>query len=478
MINKLHIQPIILCGGSGTRLWPLSRESYPKQYLDLIGDSKRSLLQMTFLRLKKLKNLEKPILICNEQHRFIIAEQMREIEVKPKSIILEPCGRNTAPAVAVGAIRASFNLNDSILLVLAADHSIKDEGEFINVLEEGYKYANLDNLVTFGIMPTSPEVGFGYIESKDILDKNNKVSSIVRFIEKPKLDLAKKLFLDKRFSWNSGMFMFKTSKIIEEFKNLTPEIINLCKSSIDAAKKDLDFLRLDKAYFSKCSNISIDNAIMEKTISGIVIRLDVGWSDVGNWQALWENEKKDERGNVIKGKVITENVKNCYLRSESRVIACSDLEDLIIVENIDSVLITKKTSANQVKNIVKKLDEKGYIEGKNHRKIYRPWGNYTSIAEDKKWQVKMIVVKPESSLSLQMHHHRAEHWIIVNGTALVQLDEKIELFAENQSVYIPLGSKHRLTNPDKVNLILIEVQSGNYLGEDDIIRFEDNYGRQ
>lgn len=476
-MNNLPIQPIVLCGGSGSRLWPLSRESFPKQYLNLIGESKNSLLQNTFQRLKALKNIESPILICNENHRFIVAEQMREIGIKPKTIILETCGRNTAPAVAVGAVRALSDHNDSILLVLAADHNIKNEEKFIEVLEVGYTTAYSDNLVTFGVLPKSPETGFGYIESADPFSSEIKPHKIVRFIEKPNIQLAEKLILDKKFSWNSGMFMFKASQIIKEFSNYEPKILELSKKSLSNSEIDLDFLRLDNNYFCKCQDISLDVAIMEKTKLGKVIPLDIGWSDIGNWQALWDDEKKDAKGNFIKGNVLIDNVKDCYLRSESRIVACLDVEDLIIVENNDSVLISKKSSAQKIKYLVQDLNKKGFKEGKFHQKVYRPWGNYTSISNDKRWQVKKIEVKPQASLSLQMHHHRSEHWVIVSGTALVEIDEKKELYSENQSVYIPLGSKHRLTNPGKLSLTLIEVQSGSYLGEDDIHRFDDKYGR-
>ena len=468
-MNKLPIQPIILCGGTGSRLWPLSRESFPKQYLNLIGKSNKSLLQMTFLRLKPFNNIEDPILICNEKHRFIVAEQMREIGVKPKSIILEPVGKNTAPAVAIAALCSKIDLGDSILVILAADHSVKNEVKFVEALKAGYESSSLGKLVTFGIPPSSPDTGFGYIESDKPLTDKVEPSSIVKFIEKPNYDLAKKLILDKKFSWNSGIFMFKASQIIDEFEKFEPLILN--------AEKDLDFLRLNNIDFCKCPDISIDNAIMEKTNMGVVLPLDVGWSDIGNWKSLWENEEKDSEGNFIKGNVIANKVKNSYLRSESKIIACLGVEDLVIVESSDAILITKKNYVQNVKSIVKYLDSKGFVEAKSHQKVYRPWGHYTSIAGDTRWQVKKIEVKAGASLSLQMHHHRSEHWIVVTGTALVQIDEKKEILSENQSVYIPLGTKHRLTNPGKVNLILIEVQSGSYLGEDDIHRFKDEYGR-
>ncbi len=477
-MNRLNLQPIILCGGSGSRLWPLSKQSFPKQFLNLIGKSERTLLQETLLRLKKLNSIEDPIFICNEQHRFIVAEQIREIDIKPKEIILEPFGRNTAPAVVIGALRSKFDLEDSVLLVLSSDHLIKDVDKYIEVIKTGYTYASLGRLVTFGVTPTSPETGYGYIESDEIISDEKKVYSIVRFLEKPNAELAEKIFLDKRFTWNSGMFMFKASTIIKEFKELVPEIINLCTKSLESAKKDLDFLRLDKEFFYKCESISIDNAIMENTIIGSVLPLNVGWDDIGSWQSLWENEDKDKEGNFIKGNVFSEGSKNCYIRSESRFIACLGVEDLIIIENSDSILITKRSFSQKVKSLVETLISRNIIEAKSHKKVYRPWGHYTSIAEDDRWQVKKIFVKSGASLSLQMHNYRSEHWVIVSGTAFIEIDNKKELYSENESVYIPVGSKHRLTNPGKVKLVLIEIQSGSYLGEDDIIRLKDNYGRE
>ena len=476
-MEKLPLQPVILCGGSGSRLWPLSRESFPKQFLKLTELSNKSLLQNTILRLKKLKNIQSPILICNEKHRFIVAEQLREINIKPNSIILEPEGKNTAPAVAIGTLRSRDDLKESILIILAADHAIKDVDKYLEVVGQGYKTALSGKIVTFGITPSSPETGFGYIESAEKLTSQIQSSPIVKFIEKPDSELAKRLFLDKHFSWNSGIFMFKASIIIDEFNKYAPEILKYSVKSLNSAQNDLDFLRLDKNYFSKCEAISIDNAIMEKTNMGRVIPLNAGWSDIGSWQALWENEEKDIDGNFIKGKVISDNIKNCYVRSENRIIACLGVEDLIIIENSDSVLVSRKSYSQKVKSIVELLDKRGHKEAKSHEQAFRPWGNYFSIAEDKRWQVKKITVKPNSSLSLQMHHHRAEHWIVVKGTALVEIEENKKLLSENESVYIPLGCKHRLTNPGKLDLILIEVQSGSYLGEDDIFRFKDDYGR-
>ena len=341
-MNKLNLQPIVLCGGCGSRLWPLSKESFPKQFLNLIGKNETTLLQETLLRLKKLKNIEDPIFICNEQHRFIVAEQIREINIKPKEIILEPFGRNTAPAIAIGALRSRYDMDDSVLLVLSSDHIIKDVEKYIEIIQSGYNYALQDRLVTFGVIPTSPETGYGYIESDEIISEEKKAYSIIRFVEKPNSELAKKLFLDRHFSWNSGMFMFKVSSIIKEFSEFAPKIINLCSTSLKNAKKDLDFLRLDKEFFYQCASISIDNAILEKTKIGSVLSLDVGWSDIGSWQSLWEHEDKDKDGNFIKGNVFSEDIKNCYVRGESRFVACFGIDDLIIIENSDSILITKR----------------------------------------------------------------------------------------------------------------------------------------
>ena len=476
-MKNLGIQPIILCGGSGTRLWPLSRVDFPKQFLNLIGKKEKSLLQNTLIRIKNLKNILDPIIVCNEEHRFIVAEQIREIDVDSKSIILEPEGRNTAPAVALGAIQSISYQKDSILLVLSADHFIEDEEKFLEVINTAYKCANSGRLVTFGVSPHSAETGFGYIETHQTLSEEIKPTDIKGFIEKPNLEVAKKLILDKKYSWNSGMFLFKSSQIIQEFKKYSPSIIELCSKALESAESDLDFLRINKNYFLKCENISIDNAIMEKTNLGSVFPLNVGWSDIGSWQTLWETSEKDKDNNVVLGKVFRKDVSNCYLRSESRVIAALGVENLIIVENNDSVLVINKSSTQQVKLIVQELEKGGFVEGKSNSKVFRPWGNFTSIATEERWQVKRIEVKPGASLSLQMHHHRSEHWIIVTGTALVEIDQKKELFTENQSVYIPIGCKHRLSNPGKLHLVLIEVQSGAYLGEDDIYRFKDNYGR-
>ena len=478
MLNN-PICPIILCGGSGTRLWPLSRETFPKQYISLSSKNEQSLLQNTIKRLSSLKNTCRPIMVCNEDHRFLVAEQLREIDINPYSILLEPLGKNTAPAIALSAIKALEIEEDPILLVLSSDHEIKNEPRFIKVIEAGLDFAYKNRLVTFGVIPSKPETGYGYIKAeKAFLTDKIEGQNIEKFIEKPDLKTAKEYLKDKRFTWNSGIFMFKAKTIIEEMNNFCPEIINFCKESLVKSKIDLDFQRLDKESFIKCPNISIDVAVMEKTHRGLVLPLDAEWSDVGSWQAVWENAKKDKKGNSVIGNIILQDTSNSYLRSEKRLLVGIGLNDIVAIETNDAVLISKKNKSQEVKDVVKLLKKNLVPEGATHRKIYRPWGYYESIVEDSRWQVKLINVKPSEQLSLQMHHHRSEHWIVVKGTAKVEVDNKIEFLAENQSTYIPLGSKHRLSNPGKIQLLLIEVQSGSYVGEDDIIRFDDKYGRQ
>ena len=477
-MKRDHLLPLILCGGTGSRLWPLSRESYPKQYLNLIDDSSKTLLQQTLGRLSGITNREDPILICNEDHRFIVAEQLRSINVKPNKIILEPFARNTAPAIAIAALKAIENDSDPILFVLASDHLIKDNQQFIKSIAAAKNYAERGNLVTFGIIPTSPEVGYGYIESIEELEIDSTIASpISKFIEKPDIEKAKKLFSDQRFTWNSGMFLFRASIFLKELEKYSPEVIKSCKKALKENLLDMDFQRLDKEAFKNCPNISIDYAVMEKTKLGVVLPLNVGWSDVGSWKSLWEVSKKDENGNVLIGDVITKDLNNCYVRSENRLVVGLGIENLLIVETNDAILIADKNNDQDVKQIVNKLIEDNRSEGKAHRKVYRPWGHYTSVVEGSRWQVKRLEVKPGASLSLQMHHHRAEHWVVVKGTASVEINDENQILGENQSVYIPLGSRHRLINPGRIPLVLIEVQSGAYLREDDIVRFDDIYGR-
>ncbi|MBW3042831.1 mannose-1-phosphate guanylyltransferase/mannose-6-phosphate isomerase [Prochlorococcus marinus] len=473
------IIPVILSGGSGTRLWPLSRESYPKQFLALDSRTNKTLLQKTYERLIGIEGLQKPILICNEDHRFIVAEQFREIKTDPQSIILEPIGRNTAPAIAVAALKAISLGKDPLLLILAADHLIENIIEFKRVIQSAKTYAKQGRLVTFGIVPTCAETGYGYIEAKESTHEKDTINGldIKNFIEKPNKAKAEELIKDARYTWNSGMFLFKASTIINELEKFAPEIINYCKISIEKNIVDLDFLRLEEESFKKCPKLSIDIAVMEKTKLGTVLPLNVGWSDIGSWKSLWDISQKNNDGNYINGRVVAEKSKNCYLKSEQRLIVGLGIENLIVVDTNDAILVANREHSQNIGNIIKSLDSSNFPEGKMHKKIFRPWGNYTTISEGSRWQVKLIEVKPNASLSLQMHHHRAEHWIIVNGTALIEKDGEKELLSENQSTFIPLGCKHRLSNPGLMKLELIEVQSGTYLDEDDIIRFEDSYGR-
>ena len=478
-ITDNSIIPVILSGGSGTRLWPLSRESYPKQFLALDSRTKKTLLQKTYERLLGLEGLENPILICNENHRFIVAEQFREINTDPQAIILEPVGRNTAPAIAVAALQAISLGKDPLLLILAADHLIENIIEFQRVIQSAKVYAKQGRLVTFGIVPTCAETGYGYIEAKELNDDEDQIDGIEinKFIEKPNQEIAEKLIKDSRYTWNSGMFLFKASSIISELEKFSPEIINYCKIAIEKDVEDLDFLRLETESFKKCPKISLDIAVMEKTKLGTVLPLNAGWSDIGSWKSLWDISQKNKDGNYINGKIIAEKSRNCYLESEQRLIVGIGIENLIVVDTNDAILVANRDQSQNIGNIIKNLCSKDFPEGKIHRKIYRPWGNYTTIVEGNRWLVKLIEVKPNASLSLQMHNYRAEHWVVVNGTALIEKNGEKQLLSENESTFIPLGCKHRLSNPGRIKLELIEVQSGAYLDEEDIIRFEDSYGR-
>ncbi len=478
MLKKEKLLPVILCGGRGSRLWPLSRKSFPKQYLSIDSKSEFSFLQRTLNRIKDLEKENEPIIICNEEHRFITAEQIRKVKTKPTAILLEPFSRNTGPAVAIAALHSLSLGDDPVLLILPSDHLIKDQEEFIKSVRNAHGYASEGKIITFGIKPKHPATGYGYIQSESPIDGDEKSPSLIKkFIEKPDISIAKNLYLDKHFSWNSGIFMAKASTIIKELEKYCPEIIIQCKQSLEKRIQDLDFLRIGKESYSLCPNISLDKAVMEKTDLGYVFPLKAKWSDIGGWESYWENSLKDPNGNVVLGDSIQVESKNSLITSYGRLTVTLGISDLIVVATNDAVLVAQKDQSENVKKLVEQLIIKNRIEAVESKKVYRPWGNYFSIEENLNWKIKRIEVNPESSLSLQLHKKRAEHWIVVRGIANVEINEKKLILQENQSCFIPEGHKHRLSNKKKEPLIIIEVQSGTYLGEDDIIRLEDNYGR-
>lgn len=473
-----EILPVILSGGSGTRLWPLSRKTLPKQYLSINSSDNLSLLQNTQKRLNKLKNLINPIIICNEDHRFIVAEQMREINIKPNTILLEPFGRGTCAPIIISALKALNENTDPVVLVLSSDHQILDSEKFIKTINVGVKYAQEGRIVTFGVVPTSPATGYGYIRSEKPFIKGDLKGLVIdKFIEKPNLNTAREFIKNKLYTWNSGIFLFKASYLLNEVEKIFPEMLSKCKKCLNEITPDLDFYRLDKGLFSEVPNFSFDVGIMEKTKLGTVLPLDAGWSDIGNWNSVWKVSKKDKDSNYIKGNIELKESKNCYVESNEKLVYGLGLDNLIIVQSDDATLIIDQSKAEKVKDIVNELILKNIPEGQEHKKIYRPWGNYLSIAEGENWKIKIIEVFPGQSLSLQKHNHRSEHWVVVKGIAKVEIDNKEILVKENQSTYIPLGSKHRLSNFNNDLLKLVEIQSGDYLGEDDIIRFKDIYGR-
>ena len=465
--------PIIMAGGSGSRLWPLSRQLNPKQFLPL-ADADFSMLQATIQRLDGL-GAALPRLICNEQHRFLAAEQLRLLGLEKANILLEPVGRNTAPAIALAALQACSESDDPILLVLAADHLIQDVDAFQTCIQTALPLAQDGKLVTFGIVPTHAETGYGYIEQGiDVGIGGFKVS---RFVEKPDLVTAQEYLANGSYFWNSGMFMFRASRYLEELETYRPDILAACRAALAGGSQDLHFTRVDEAAFAACPDDSVDYAVMEKTADAVMVPLDAGWSDIGSWAALWDVSDKDEQGNVFKGDVLNQRSNNTYVHADSRLVATVGLDDLVIVETKDAVLVAHKDHVQDVKKIVEQLKNGSRTEHINHREVYRPWGVYDSVDNGHRYQVKRITVKPGAKLSVQMHHHRAEHWIVVSGTARVTNGEKTYLVCENESTYIPIGQIHALENPGVIPLELIEVQSGSYLGEDDIVRFEDKYGR-
>ncbi len=468
------ILPVILSGGAGTRLWPLSRELYPKQLLPLASDN--TMLQETILRLNGVAQLENPLLICNEAHRFMVAEQIRQLGKEASSIILEPCGRNTAPAVAIAALYGETQGDDPVLLVLPADHLIQDIAEFQQVVQLGAAQAEQGMLVTFGIVAIQPETGYGYIRADQCGE--GPAYPVAEFVEKPDLVTAEKYLESGDYYWNSGMFMFRASRYLEELERYQPEMLVACRNAFTSMTTDLDFQRLDEDIFAACPADSIDYAVMERTDRAVVIPLDAGWNDIGAWSALWDVHPHTDTGNVVIGDVLIEGADNCYLHAGHRLVAAVGIADLVVVETADAVLVAKRDQVQNVKGIVEQLKKQQRNEALLHRRVNRPWGDYEGIDVGERYQVKRITVNPGASLSLQKHHHRAEHWIVVKGTARVTCGEKSMILSENQSTYIPLGETHRLENPGKILLEIIEVQSGSYLGEDDIIRFEDNYGRE
>jgi mannose-1-phosphate guanylyltransferase/mannose-6-phosphate isomerase len=473
--------PVILSGGSGTRLWPLSRELYPKQLLPLVG--KGTMLQETLARVDGVDGLGAPVVVCNESHRFLVAEQILQAGVKPQAIVLEPAGRNTAPAVAVAAMVAVSDTpngvktpeSDPLLLILPADHVIRDVKAFRAALEIGRKAAQEGKLVTFGVVPHRPETGYGYIKRAA---GEGPAFAIERFVEKPDLETAKTYVASKEYFWNSGMFLFRASTVLNELRELAPRIYEACAQAVTGARRDLDFTRLPAKEFAACPSDSFDYAVMEKTKHGVVVPLDAGWSDVGSWSALHEAIPADSDGNVTLGDVLTTDSTGNYLHSTSRLVAAVGLKDHVVVETKDAVLVAPKDRVQDVKELVNQLKKQGRYETSLHREVFRPWGSYDSIDQGERFQVKRLTVKPGASMSLQLHHHRAEHWIVVSGTARITRGDEVFLLEENQSTYIPLGTKHRIENPGKIPLHIIEVQSGTYLGEDDIVRFEDRYGRE
>jgi len=479
------IQPVILCGGSGTRLWPLSREQYPKQLLCLNGN--HTMLQATALRLADMELsagdvLAAPLLVGNEEYRFLIAEQLRQIGVAHPSLILEPCGRNTAPALTLAALAAQSDGVDPVLVIMPADHVIQDENAFRLAVAQGAQLAEQGKLVTFGIKPTAPETGYGYIKQGAAL--SDGACLVEQFVEKPDAATAESYLADGGFLWNGGIFVIKASVWLDKMEQCRPDIAAACLNAFDGRQQDHDFLRPDKAVFADCPSDSIDYAVLERlarlganTGEVAVVPLDARWSDVGAWSALWEIGDKDAGGNVLMGDVLAVDTQNTLVIAEDRLVACVGLSDVVIVETPDAILVANRSEIQKVKDVVAQLKGSKRSESHSHRKVFRPWGWYDSIDFGERFQVKRIVVNPGGCLSLQMHHHRAEHWIVVSGTARVTRGEETLLVSENQSTYIPLGTLHRLENPGKLPLEMIEVQSGSYLGEDDIVRFEDIYGR-
>ncbi|MEJ2621609.1 MAG: mannose-1-phosphate guanylyltransferase/mannose-6-phosphate isomerase [Candidatus Thiodiazotropha sp.] len=469
------IVPVILSGGSGTRLWPLSRSAYPKQFIPLIDDS--SLFQATLERVSKLPESTDALVICNEEHRFMVAEQARKSDKKCSAIMLEPIGRNTAPAIACGALFALRQDKEAMVMVTPSDHVISDQSAFLGAIERGVEAARNGGLVTFGVVPDKPETGYGYIR-REQNGKNSGAYKVEEFVEKPDLETAIQYLESGHYLWNSGMFLFKAQSYLEELTKFQPEIIRAATDAFEKQSVDLDFVRLDKEAFLSCPSESIDYAVMEKTDKSMVVPMSAGWSDIGSWSSLSDAvAKESEDDNVFLGDVLAQDVTNSYLRSESRMIAGIGIDGLVVVETADAVLVADKSKSQDVKDIVARLKASGRYEPFTHVRVYRPWGRYETVDECDRFKVKRIVVNPGASLSLQRHNHRAEHWVIVKGTARIVNGNEEKLLTEDQSTYIPIGTVHRLENPGLIPLEIVEVQTGSYLGEDDIERFSDVYGR-
>ncbi len=470
-----NIYPVILSGGSGTRLWPLSRETMPKQFIQLLSD--QSPFQQAVLRSRGVPSLQPPVIVANNEHRFLVAEQLRAIDVRPQVLLLEQFGRNTAPAAAVAACSLVRDDPEALMLVLPADHHIADDEQFRDAVIHAQHAAAAGHLVTFGIVPRWPETGYGYIQRGDLLDNDEACRRITSFVEKPALETATKFVESGEYLWNSGMFLFRAATFLEELKRLRPAVAELCARAVDEAARDLDFCRLDPAAMEACESISIDNAVFEHTQKGAVLPIDFGWSDLGSWKALWETGDKDASGNVVKGDVYLDQTANSYVAAERRLVAVIGVDNIVVVETPDAVLVSARDQVQRVRNVVDHLRRQHRSEHLTHRIVHRPWGSYEDIDAGDRFRVKRITVTPGRKLSLQLHHHRAEHWIVVQGTARITRGDEVVLLSENQSTYIPLGISHRLENPGRIPLQIIEVQSGAYLEEDDIVRIEDVYNR-
>ncbi len=469
------LYPVILVGGSGTRLWPLSRQSMPKQFLPLA--SQHSLLQDTLLRLKGIEEIALPVFLCNQEHRFLVAEQVREVGATTEALILEPVARNTAPAIAAAALHLVQKNADALMLVLPSDHVIADVEAFHRCVAQAEKAARNGFLVTFGIVPHRAETGYGYIQRGAALPDDAQAFHVSRFVEKPDEKTAESYVASGDYSWNSGMFLFKAQVFLDELEKFHPEIVSSTRLAVEGAYQDLDFCRLEEASFQSSSALSIDVAVMEKTDKAVVIPSDIGWSDLGSWSALWEMHDKDRNGNASRGEVFLHDARNCYVHADRRLVAVVGVDDLVVVETADALLVTHRQHSQNVKKIVEWLNSEGRTEHETHRKVFRPWGTYEGIETGERFQVKRLIVNPGQKTSMQMHHHRSEHWIVVSGTAEVTVEDKKTIVTENESIYVPCGVVHRIHNPGKIPLHFIEVQSGAYLGEDDIVRTDDNYGR-